>query len=95
MILIQKNSKVKLSKNFIHLLIIGENQNLQNGMRDQSQITAYDHPEFSKNISQELLKELQTSQTLDDGFYIIHNAIEYVKSNRVYIYVKIRAYFNS
>jgi hypothetical protein len=57
-------------------------------MRGQSQITAYDHPEFSKNISQELLKELQTSQTLDDGFYMIHNAIEYVKSNRIYIYVK-------
>lgn len=46
-------------------------------------ITTYDHPDFSKSVAQELLKELQNSQSLDDGYNIIHNAIEYVKSNEI------------
>ena len=63
---------------------LGEKQSENNNSDTNRAWRSYRDPEFTKLISQELLEELQRTESLEDGLWMIHKALEFIKSNRIH-----------
>ena len=62
-------------------MTLGERNNQRNNLGANGTLGSYNDPEFSRLIAEELFDELQKIDSLEDGYSMIHKAIEFVKSS--------------